>query len=55
MKKKLAILGGGMSSLTTAFEITSQRDWQERWDITVYQQGWRLGGKGASGRNAAAS
>ncbi len=52
-KKKVAILGGGMSSLTTAFELTSEAGWQDKWDITVYQQGWRLGGKGASGRNAA--
>jgi uncharacterized protein with NAD-binding domain and iron-sulfur cluster len=51
MPKKVAILGGGMSSLTTAFELTSEPGWQDRWDITVYQQGWRLGGKGASGRN----
>src|SRR5262249_20420507 len=25
--------------------------WQTRYAITIYQQGWRLGGKGASGRN----
>jgi uncharacterized protein with NAD-binding domain and iron-sulfur cluster len=40
-----------MSSLTTVFELTNQPGWRDRWDITVYQQGWRLGGKGASGRN----
>jgi uncharacterized protein with NAD-binding domain and iron-sulfur cluster len=50
-KKKIAILGGGMASLTTAFELTNQPDWQEKYDITLYQMGWRLGGKGASGRN----
>lgn len=50
-RKKIAILGGGMASLTTAFELTSQADWQEKYDITIYQMGWRLGGKGASGRN----
>ena len=33
------------------FEITSTQDWQQQFDITVYQLGWRLGGKGASGRN----
>jgi uncharacterized protein with NAD-binding domain and iron-sulfur cluster len=43
-----------MSSLVTAWELTNQPNWQDRWDITLYQQGWRLGGKGASGRNAAA-
>ena len=50
-KKKIAILGGGMSSLTTAFELTRLPDWQERYEIVVYQLGFRLGGKGASGRN----
>lgn len=34
-------------------DLTEQRDWQQHRTITVYQQGWRLGGKGASGRNAA--
>ena len=52
LKKKIAILGGGVGALTTAFEITSQPDWQSKYEITVYQMGWRLGGKGASGRNA---
>ena len=50
-KKKIVILGGGRASLTTAFELTNQHDWQEKYEITLYQMGWRLGGKGASGRN----
>jgi uncharacterized protein with NAD-binding domain and iron-sulfur cluster len=49
--KKIAVLGGGISGLTTVAELTSQPGWQELYDITVYQMGWRLGGKGASGRN----
>ena len=48
--KKVAILGGGVGGLVTAFELTSQPGWQERFDITVHQLGWRLGGKGASSR-----
>src|SRR4249920_1138264 len=49
--KKLVILGGGTSSLTVAYALTLQPDWRDRYEsITVYQQGWRLGGKGASGR-----
>ncbi len=51
--KKVAILGGGVGSMTSAYYLTSQPNWQENYDITVYQMGWRLGGKGASGRNAA--
>lgn len=50
-KKKIAVLGGGTGSLSTVWALTTLPDWDERWDITVYQVGWRLGGKGASGRN----
>ncbi len=51
-KEKIAILGGGVSAMTAAFAITSEPDWQSKYDITLYQMGWRVGGKGASGRNA---
>lgn len=51
MKQRIAVLGGGMASLTSVFELTNLPGWRERYDITVYQEGWRLGGKGASGRN----
>jgi uncharacterized protein with NAD-binding domain and iron-sulfur cluster len=50
--KKIAILGGGAGALSAAFYLSAQPGWRERYEITVYQQGWRLGGKGASGRNA---
>jgi uncharacterized protein with NAD-binding domain and iron-sulfur cluster len=48
--QKIAILGGGVGSLSAAFALTDQPGWQEKYEITVYQLGWRLGGKGASGR-----
>ena len=48
--KKIAILGGGVGAMATALELTAAKDWQSRYDITIYQMGWRLGGKGASGR-----
>lgn len=50
-KKKIAILGGGVGAMTTAFELTRSPNWQENYEITVYQMGWRIGGKGASGRD----
>lgn len=50
-KEKIAVLGGGVGAMTAVFEITESPRWQEKYDITVYQLGWRLGGKGASGRN----
>src|SRR3954465_10256271 len=48
--QKVAILGGGMGALATAYQLSSQPGWQDRFDITVYQLGWRLGGKCASSR-----
>ncbi len=49
-RPSVAVLGGGMAALTAAFEL-SEGDWRSRFDrITVYQRGWRLGGKGASSR-----
>ena len=52
-QEKIVIIGGGVSAMTAALYLTEQPDWQQHRTITVYQQGWRLGGKGASGRNAA--
>jgi uncharacterized protein with NAD-binding domain and iron-sulfur cluster len=49
--QKIAVLGGGIGSLSAVLEITSDPNWKQKYDITVYQLGWRLGGKGASGRN----
>lgn len=48
--RRVAILGGGMASLTAAWELT-RPELADAFEVTVYQQGWRLGGKGASGRN----
>ena len=47
-RKKIAVLGGGIGSLTAALELANSK---ENYEITVFQPGWRLGGKGASGRN----
>jgi uncharacterized protein with NAD-binding domain and iron-sulfur cluster len=49
----VAILGGGMAGVTTAFEL-SRDGWRDRLgSITLYQRGWMLGGKGASTRDGA--
>ena len=50
-KPRIAILGGGVGALSTAFELTNHPGWQDQYDVTIYSLGWRLGGKGASGRN----
>jgi uncharacterized protein with NAD-binding domain and iron-sulfur cluster len=51
-KKKIAILGGGIGALSAAFGLTEKPNWRDEYEIDVYELGWRLGGKGASGRNA---
>ncbi len=49
--EKIVILGGGVSGITAAFELSNEADWQSKYDITLYQLGWRNGGKATSGRN----
>jgi uncharacterized protein with NAD-binding domain and iron-sulfur cluster len=46
---QVAIVGGGCAGIAAAFELT-RPEHRGRFAVTVYQQGWRLGGKGASGR-----
>jgi uncharacterized protein with NAD-binding domain and iron-sulfur cluster len=48
-KTKVAVLGGGVGAMSAAFELTAPH-LGGRYDVTVYQPGWRLGGKCASGR-----
>jgi len=50
-RQRIAVLGGGMGALSTLFAITDRDGWDQQYDITVYQLGWRLGGKGATGRD----
>jgi uncharacterized protein with NAD-binding domain and iron-sulfur cluster len=49
-KQRIAIIGAGPSGLSTAIHLTNEPDWQEKYDVTIYQMGWRAGGKGATGR-----
>lgn len=51
--KKIAILGGGVGGIATAFALTNREGFSAEHEVTVYQMGFRIGGKGASGRNAA--
>lgn len=49
MAEKIAIIGGGMGGLSAAYALT-RKDIDEKYDITIFQMGWRLGGKCATGR-----
>lgn len=48
-KKKVVVLGGGIGGISAAFELSKHT--KETHEISLYQMGWRIGGKGASGRN----
>ena len=37
--------------MTAAFGLTNYPGWQDHYEVSLYSLGWRLGGKGASGRN----
>jgi len=50
-KRRIAILGGGVGGMAAAFDLTDTQERRAQLEVTVYQMGWRLGGKGASGRN----
>jgi uncharacterized protein with NAD-binding domain and iron-sulfur cluster len=49
--QRVAILGGGLGGLVSALYLTAPEQ-QGRYAVTIYQLGWRLGGKCATGRNA---
>ncbi|MEO8561722.1 MAG: NAD(P)-binding protein [bacterium] len=51
-KRRIAILGGGCGGMAAAWGLVNS-ELADTLDITIHQLGWRLGGKGASGRNAA--
>ena len=56
-RKRIVIVGAGPAGLSTAFHLTDPTinpGWQDRYEVDIYQMGWRAGGKGATGRNAAA-
>lgn len=51
--RRIVILGGGCGAMAAAFWLTDDPAWRRKFSsIVVYQQGWRLGGKGAAGRGA---
>lgn len=49
-KTRVLVLGGGMGALSFVHALTSRPD-AHRFEITVLETGFRLGGKCASGRN----
>jgi len=46
---KVAVIGGGCGSMAAVWAMSGPEQ-AGQFEITVFQEGWRLGGKGASGR-----
>jgi uncharacterized protein with NAD-binding domain and iron-sulfur cluster len=51
-RSKVLIIGGGCAAVTAAFALTDSEELRQQYQVILLQPGWRLGGKGASGRNA---
>ncbi|SOH95032.1 Flavin containing amine oxidoreductase [Monaibacterium marinum] len=51
-KTKVLILGGGCGGVAAAYALGATAERRAAFDVTLCSQGWRIGGKGASGRNA---
>ena len=51
-RRRIAILGGGIGGLTTAYHLSRTPELRDRFEVTVHQMGWKLGGKISSGRDA---
>jgi len=49
---EVAVIGGGCAAISAAFDLT-RPELHGKFHVTIYQLGWRLGGKGASGRGPA--
>jgi uncharacterized protein with NAD-binding domain and iron-sulfur cluster len=49
-RTRVAILGGGPAGLAAASGLSSTPDLRARYEVTVYQAGWRVGGKCGQGR-----
>lgn len=52
-EERVVIVGGGLGGVATALALTATEDLRQRYRVTLYTHGWRLGGKCASGRDAA--
>ena len=50
MKTRIAIVGGGPGGLSTAWNLLHDNPMADQLEVTIYTMGWRIGGKGATGR-----
>jgi uncharacterized protein with NAD-binding domain and iron-sulfur cluster len=52
-RQRVLVLGGGCGGVATAWALSRSAALRERFEVTLVQPGWRLGGKGATGRDPA--
>ncbi|MFZ5475404.1 MAG: NAD(P)-binding protein [Myxococcota bacterium] len=52
-RRRVLVLGGGCGGVAAAWALTRTPERRARTDVTLVQAGWRLGGKGATGRDPA--
>jgi uncharacterized protein with NAD-binding domain and iron-sulfur cluster len=50
-RRRVLILGGGCGGVAAAWALSRTPELRRRFEVTLVQSGWRLGGKGASGRD----
>lgn len=50
-RRRIAVLGGGCAGVAVAHALSRTTRARESFEVTVYEQSWRLGGKGATGRD----
>jgi uncharacterized protein with NAD-binding domain and iron-sulfur cluster len=54
-RQRIAILGGGPAGLSAAWSLSATQALRDKYDVTVYQSGWRVGGKCGQGRQGPAN
>jgi uncharacterized protein with NAD-binding domain and iron-sulfur cluster len=52
-KTRVVVLGAGPAGLAAAFGLSDTEEQRSKYDVTVYQMGWRAGGKCSTGRAGA--
>ncbi len=50
LREHVVILGGGVGGCVAAYWLSATPEMRAKYRVTLYQAGWRLGGKGASSR-----